>query len=86
MESLNISLPDTMKNFVESQLAAGNYATVSEYVRALIREDEKRNACERLEAKLTEGLRSRKKAMNAATFAALRKRAKASMARKAKRQ
>jgi putative addiction module CopG family antidote len=38
MTSMNISLPRAMREFVEGQVATGGYGTVSEYVRALIRE------------------------------------------------
>jgi len=58
MGTLNISLPDPMRAYVEEQAQAGGYSTVSEYLRALIREDQKRKAQERLEALLLEGLES----------------------------
>lgn len=54
---MNVSLPQELKEYVESQSAAG-YSTPSEYVRELIREDRKRRAKERLEALLLEGLES----------------------------
>jgi antitoxin ParD1/3/4 len=56
MQSMNISLPDPLKEFVEGQIASGRYSSASEYVRELIREDEKRKAEERLETLLLEGL------------------------------
>lgn len=56
MQSMNISLPDPLKQFVELQIASGRYSSVSEYVRELIREDEKRRADQRLEALLLQGL------------------------------
>lgn len=58
MQTMNISLPDQLKEFVEGQISAGRYSSVSEYVRDLIRDDEKRKAQENLEALLLEGLRS----------------------------
>jgi len=45
-----------MKQFVDGQIAQGRYSSVSEYVRELIRADEKRKAEEQLEAMLLEGL------------------------------
>jgi len=57
MQSMNISLPDPLKEFVDGQIAQGRYSSVSEYVRELIRADEKRKAEEQLEALLLEGLR-----------------------------
>ena len=56
MQSMNISLPDPLKQFVDSQIAHGRYSSASEYVRELIRADEKRKAEEQLEAKLLAGL------------------------------
>jgi antitoxin ParD1/3/4 len=55
---MNISLPDPMKDFVDHQVASGRYSSASEYVRELIRQDEKRRAEEKLEALLLEGLNS----------------------------
>jgi antitoxin ParD1/3/4 len=53
---MNISVPDEMKAFVEAQMATEGYASASEYLRALIREAQKRQARRELEAKLLEGL------------------------------
>ena len=39
METLNISLPEPMKNSVDEQVAADTYSSVSEYIRALVCED-----------------------------------------------
>ncbi len=58
MQTMNISLPDQLKDFVENQVGSGKYSSVSEYVRDLIRDDEKRKAQEGLEALLMEGLQS----------------------------
>ena len=58
MTSINISLPESMKAYVEEQITSGSYGTVSEYIRELIRQDQKRKAKERLETLLLEGLDS----------------------------
>jgi antitoxin ParD1/3/4 len=58
MTTMNISLPDEMKSFVETQMAEEGYASASEYLRALIRDAQKRRAKQALEAKLLEGLES----------------------------
>ena len=58
MTNMNVSLPETLKEYVENQVAQGGYGTVSEYLRELIREDKKRKAEEHLEALLLEGLNS----------------------------
>lgn len=58
MQTMNISLPDQLKEFVDEQVGSGRYSSVSEYVRDLIRSDERRTAQERIEAMLMEGIRS----------------------------
>ena len=58
MQTMNISLPDQLKDFVHGQVGSGRYSSVSEYVRDLIRDDEKRKAQDRLEALLMEGIQS----------------------------
>lgn len=39
---MNISLPDSLKHFVDQQVAGRGYGTSSEYVRELIRRDKER--------------------------------------------
>ncbi len=75
MQSMNISLPDPLKQFVDGQIAQGRYSSASEYVRELIRADEKRKADEQLEAKLLEGLNSAESELTPADWKALRKEA-----------
>ena len=58
MTTMNISLPDKMKAFIESQLIQEGYASASEYLRALIRDAQKRKAKQNLEAKFREALES----------------------------
>jgi antitoxin ParD1/3/4 len=75
MESMNISLPEPLKEFVDGQIASGRYSSVSEYVRELIREDEKRKAEERLETLLLEGLQGKETALTRDDWTAIRKEA-----------
>ena len=42
MTSLNISLPQPLKQYVEGQVASGDWGTPSEYIRELIRQDKER--------------------------------------------
>ena len=42
MATMNISLPDTLREFVESQIREGGYGTTSEYLRDLIRREQHR--------------------------------------------
>ena len=55
---MNVSLPETMKSFVEERLQSDGYGTASEYIRDLIRADQKRRAEAQLEALLLERLRN----------------------------
>ena len=57
MTSMNVSLPDELKEYVETQSKSG-YSTPSEYIRELIRDDQRRRAKEKLDALLLEGLNS----------------------------
>ena len=58
MTSLNISLPSSLKEFVETQVQESGFSTPSEYIRDLVRNDQKRRAEEKLEALLLKGLNS----------------------------
>jgi antitoxin ParD1/3/4 len=42
MTSLNISLPEALKKYVEGQISSGDWSTPSEYIRELIRQDKER--------------------------------------------
>jgi antitoxin ParD1/3/4 len=53
MATVNIALTDEMKEFVEGQVATGQYADMSDYIRDLIRE--RQEAVDRLRALLAEG-------------------------------
>ena len=50
---MNVSIPEDLKSFVETQVAAEGYGTSSEYVRELIRRDRQRSQLRRL---ILEGL------------------------------
>jgi antitoxin ParD1/3/4 len=82
MQTMNISLPDPLKEFVDDQIAGGRYSSVSEYIRELIREDEKRKAQERLEALLLEGLESEASELTRQDFDEIRKEAQAQLKRR----
>jgi antitoxin ParD1/3/4 len=70
MSTMNISLPDSLKAFVEEQVAEKGYGTSSEYVRALIRRDQQRQQLRNL---LLEGAHSAPAGpLDAAYFEALR--------------
>lgn len=42
MSTMNISLPESLKSFVDEQVSERGYGTSSEYVRELIRKDQQR--------------------------------------------
>jgi len=42
MATMNISLPDKMKAWIEEQVATGRYSNASDYVRTLLREEQER--------------------------------------------
>lgn len=75
MQTMNISLPEPLKEFVDHQIAEGRYSSVSEYIRELIRDDEKRKAEGRLEALLLEGLESEESELTRQDFDAIRREA-----------
>ena len=55
MSTMNISLPQPLKSFVDDQVSTRGYSTSSEYVRALIRKDQDR---QRLRTLLLDGAAS----------------------------
>ena len=59
MATMNVSLPEPMKAWVERQAERGRYGNASDYVRDLIRKDqERKEAIAVLQAAITEGLES----------------------------
>lgn len=59
MATMNVSLPDPMKAWVERQARSGRYSNASDYVRDLIRRDQERSdKLAELQRLITEGLDS----------------------------
>lgn len=58
--SLNVSLPEDLREYIEVLIKEQGYSTASEYLRELIRNDQRRRAIEKLEALALEGLASGK--------------------------
>ena len=50
--TMNISLPEELKRYVQERVAEGSYGNPSEFMRALIREEQRRHAGEKLEREL----------------------------------
>ncbi|MCA8927828.1 MAG: type II toxin-antitoxin system ParD family antitoxin [Alphaproteobacteria bacterium] len=59
MATMNVSLPDRMKEWVEAQAKSGRYSNASDYVRDLIRRDqERRQAIAELQQAVDEAIAS----------------------------
>lgn len=59
MATMNISLPDPMRDWVQAQIEIGKYSSSSDYIRDLIRKDqEQRDRLAVLQAAITQGLES----------------------------
>ncbi len=58
MTSLQITLPESLKSFIEDQAAREGYSSINEYVEAVLLEAQRRQARQELEAKLLEGIDS----------------------------
>jgi antitoxin ParD1/3/4 len=72
MTTMNVSLPDELKLYVDEQVGGGTYGSTSEYVRDLIRRDRER---QRLRSALLEGASSAPGPIaDAAYFASVRDR------------
>jgi len=75
MTTMNISLPDSLKSFVDAQVSEGDYTSSSEYVRELLRKEQDRV---RLRGLILEGGASplNEKPLDAEYFEKFRKRAR----------
>lgn len=74
MATMNISLPDELKQFVDQQVAAGAYGSSSEFLRELIRQSQRDKAAAFLQQLIAEGLTSGlSKPVTAETFEQMRK-------------
>lgn len=58
MPTMNISLPDPLRQFVDDEVRDGGFASTSDYMRDLIRQRQRRKAEETLRALIAEGLAS----------------------------
>ena len=58
MPILSVALPQALRTWVDAQVAAGGYGNASEYIRDLIRGDQRRHARVELEQRLLEAFQS----------------------------
>jgi len=79
MANLTISLPDEIKAFIEAQVAAAGYASAGEYLHSLVRDAQRRQARQELEAKLLEGLQGPSSEMTRDDWEAIRREALAGL-------
>lgn len=56
MTTVTVSMPESLKEFLDHEVEAKGYGNVSEYIRGLLREAQSKDANARLEALLLEGL------------------------------
>ena len=56
MTTVTISLPESMKEYIDDQVKTKGFGNTSEYFRSLVREAQQREADKRLEQLLIEGL------------------------------
>lgn len=56
--TMNVSLPESLREWVDEQVEKGGFGSASEYVRHVLREERKRLAQELLEEMLMEGINS----------------------------
>ena len=77
MATMNVSLPDAMKAWVERQTGSGRYSNASDYVRDLIRRDqERKEKIAQMQRLVDEALDS---GINDASMAEVLKRARAAV-------
>lgn len=82
MPTMNISLPESMRRFVEEQIGAHGYSSASEYFRELVRNDQKLKAKEALETLLLQAMKEEGEPMTEASWRRLRRDAAASASRR----
>jgi len=83
MTTLSITVPDELRAAAEQAVASGRFATVSEYVAALIRQDQERHRDDAVEAHLVQRLNAGPgEELTDASFDRVRQRLDAELARR----
>lgn len=83
--TMNISLPESLRTWVEEQVENGGYGSASEFIREVLRKARKRAEREELEELLMEGLNSKSVTMTDADWDALKARVRANAAAQRKK-
>ena len=55
---MSFALPESMREYIDTRVAAGHYGNTSEYIRDLVRRDQQEQAKQRLRGLIEEGLAS----------------------------
>ena len=55
---MSFALPESMRDYVSERVRSGEYGNTSEYLRDLIRQDQREQAARRLRRLITDGLES----------------------------
>lgn len=58
MDTLNIGIPDSLKQYIEDLVADGAYDSISDYMRELIQADQNEQARRLLESEVVKGIES----------------------------
>lgn len=75
--TMNISLPEPLKRFIDQEVRDGGFSSSSDYMRELIRERRRRNGEAKLRALIAEGLASGAAVpVDNASFASMRRKAR----------
>jgi antitoxin ParD1/3/4 len=74
MTTVTVTLPESLKEFVDAQIAEGGHGSVSDYVIALLKEAQKRKAWDKVESLVLEGLQSPTREMTKADWEDLHRR------------
>jgi antitoxin ParD1/3/4 len=83
VKTLTVPLPKDLQEFVESQTAAGGYVSPADYVTALLHAVQKRQAIDKVNAMLLEGMQSEMSEMTADDWKAIRKEVEEGLANRA---
>ena len=70
---MTISIPDSVKELVDQEVASGAFPSAEDYIRALVEADQKQKAQERFEALIMEGLDSPSSEMTAQDWEDIRR-------------
>lgn len=56
--TMSFALPEAMRRYIDARVASGHYGNTSEYIRDLVRRDQREQARQQFQALIAEGLAS----------------------------